>query len=205
MAQNIIPDSHANRLAFFKNLKKEINDNAATLGLDADEVAAANAILDPLIAAYQTLVDAEAAATQASADADQVFAAQNSDLRALFNNLKANPKCTDGMAAAMQIVTPATQHDPNATKPKIKADAQPGHVRITGSKDYAELVNIYSRVVGTSPWTLVGIKRKKFPFDDQTPLKTASVPEQREYMARGVINDEEVGEPSDIVQVTFGG
>jgi hypothetical protein len=202
---DIIPDSHANRLTFFTKAKTEIADNAATLGLDAAEIAAANAILDPLIAAYQKLVDAEDAATQASADADQVFSQQNTALRALFNNIKNNPKCTDGIIAAMQIATPATQHNADDTKPTIKAVAQPGHVRITGSKDYAELVNIYSRIVGTAAWTLVGIKRKKFPFDDQTPLKTPGVPEQREYMARGVINDEEVGLDSDIVSVLFGG
>jgi hypothetical protein len=87
----------------------------------------------------------------------------------------------------------------------IKAEAQPGVVRITGSKDYAELVNIYMRVVGTAAWTLVGIKRKKFPFEDQTPLKSAGMAEAREYAARGVIDDNEVGQMSDIVQVAFAG
>lgn len=205
MARGIIPDSHANRLDFFQNLKQAIADNAAALGLNAAALAAANAILDPLIAAYQTLVDAEQAATAAGADADQVFAQENADLRALFNNLKANPKFTDGMGEAMRIFTQTTQRNPDDIKPKIKATAQPGSVRITGSKDYAETVNISMRLAGTSAWTLVGIKRKKFPFDDQTPLKTPGVPEVREYEARGVIGDDEVGQHSDIVRVTFGG
>jgi hypothetical protein len=61
------------------------------------------------------------------------------------------------------------------------------------------------RVAGTAAWTLVGVKRKRFPFDDQTPLKAAGTAEVREYAARGVINDEEVGQMSDIVQATFGG
>jgi hypothetical protein len=61
------------------------------------------------------------------------------------------------------------------------------------------------RLVGTVSWVLVGIRRKKLPFDDQTPLKVAGVPEQREYQAVGVIGDNEVGQPSDIVQVAFGG
>jgi hypothetical protein len=61
------------------------------------------------------------------------------------------------------------------------------------------------RLVGAAQWILVGSHRKKFPFDDQTPLKQAGVPEVREYMGRGVINDQEVGQQSDIVQVTFAG
>lgn len=90
-------------------------------------------------------------------------------------------------------------------KPWLKATAQPGHVRITGSKDYADLINIYMRLNGTADWTLVGPRRMKLPFDDQTPLKVAGTPENREYMARGVINDQEVGHPSSIVTATYGG
>ncbi len=108
-------------------------------------------------------------------------------------------------ATSMNVFTKTTAHDPNAIKPKIKAEAFPGSVRITGSKAYAELVNIYTRIGGTTSWRLVGIQRKKFPFDDQTPLKTPGMAETREYAARGVINDEEVGEMSDIVQVAFAG
>ena len=173
---DILPDSHANRLDFFQNLKQTIADNAAALGLNATAVAAANAILDPLIAAYQKLVDAEQAVVSASADADQVFTQQNGDLRALFNNLKANPKFTDGMGTAMRIFTTSTARDPAQTKPRIKATAAPGHVTITGSKDYADLVNIYMRLAGTMAWTLVGIRRRKFPFDDQTRSKPPASP-----------------------------
>ncbi len=205
MSQDIIPDSHANRLAFLINLKQQIAADAAALNLDANALAAANAILDPLIAAYQALVMAEQTVVTANANAAQLFAQQNDPLRALINNLKANPKFTDGMGAAMQIFTKSGAPQPAQTKPKIKAESQPGHVRITGSKDYAELVNIYMRLVGTAAWTLVGIRRKKFPFDDQTPLKVPGVPEAREYEAIGVIGDNEVGQASDIVQVTFGG
>lgn len=162
---DIIPDSHSNRLDFFKNLKQQITDNAAALGLDAAEVAAANAILDPLIASYQALVDAEEAAVTTSADADQVFSAQNDPLRALFNQFKNTSKFTDGMGEAMRIFTKSTQRNPAETKPKIKASPQPGGiVRITGSKDYADLINIYMRRTGESQWMLIGIRRKKFPL-----------------------------------------
>ena len=53
--------------------------------------------------------------------------------------------------------------------------------------------------------TLIGIRRQKFPFDDQTPLPPPGEAETREYQARAVVGDEEVGLPSDIVAVTFAG
>lgn len=201
----IVPDAHANRLAFLKNLKALIISNATTLTLTPAQVTAMNAVLDPLIAAYQALVDAEQAVIVANANAAQVFSANSDALSALFAQLKANPNLTDGLRAEMQIQTTPSQHDPANIKPKIKAASQSGSVHITGSKDYAELINLYMRRVGEMAWTLIGIRRKKLPFDDQTPLKVANVPEQREYMARGVNGDDEVGQPSDIVQVTFAG
>ncbi len=205
MSNAIVPDSHSNRLAFFLNLKQGIADNATELGFDAATLASIYDLLDPLIDKYQALVDAELAVVAASANADQVYTFKKDGLLALFANLRANPKLTGGMGEAMKIFSQTSAHDPNGIQPKIKVVAQPGQVRVTGSKDYAELVNIYMRLVGTVAWTLVGIRRKKFPFDDQTPLKVAGAAEVREYAARGVINDEEVGLMSDIVEVTFAG
>ncbi len=205
MPNSVIPDSHANRLAFFKNLKQVITDNATALKLDAAALATIAALLDPIIAKYQTLVDAEVAASAASVDAEQTFNGSKEQVLALFASLRANPGLTAGLGDEMKIYSSTPEHDPATIKPKIKAVSEPGHVRITGSKDYAELVNIYLRLAGTAAWTLVGIKRKKFPFDDQTPLKVAGTPEQREYCARGVIDDEEIGLMSDIVTVVFGG
>ncbi len=205
MSQTIIPDSHTNRLDFLKNLKVQIAANAAAAGLDAATVTGYSAILDPLIAKYQTLVDAELALATANADAAQAFNQGQKQLQSMINELKNNTKVTDGMRTEMGIATISGTHTPNLIKPRIKASAQAGHVSITGSKDYAELVNIYLRVVGAAEWTLIGVRRKKFPFEDQTPLKTAGVPEQREYEARGVMGDNEVGQPSDIVSVLYGG
>jgi hypothetical protein len=205
MSQTVIPDSHTNRLGFLKALKTQIAANATAAGLDTATVTGYSAILDPLIAKYQALVDAEEALTTANADAAQAFRQGQKSLQGMVNELKNNTKVTAGMRSEMGIAIVSGTRDPNTTKPRIKAVAQAGHVTLTGSKDYAELINIYMRVVGTAEWTLIGVRRKRFPFEDQTPLKTAGTPEQREYQARGVMGDEEVGQPSDIVSVLYGG
>jgi len=203
--KDYIPDSHENILNWLKNLKARIIEFAATLKWNAAKLALVNGLLDPLIAAYQTLVDAEKAASQASATADQTFTTSQAALRELVNELKANPDCTDGMEVALQIALTRTQRDPATIQPVINAETIPGGVRITGTKDYAELYNLRMRLQGTMGWTQIATNRKKFPFEDQTPAKTLGVPEVREYQARGVINDEEIGQPSAIVTATFAG
>jgi hypothetical protein len=65
-------------------------------------------------------------------------------------------------------------------------------------------VNIYGRLAGQSAWTLLG-RDSESPYLDQRPLANPAVPEKREYMARGVVNDVEIGVDSDIVTVVFAG
>jgi hypothetical protein len=45
----------------------------------------------------------------------------------------------------------------------------------------------------------------KFHYYDESPLAVAGVPEVREYVAHGVVDDEEVGEASEIKEVVFAG
>jgi hypothetical protein len=206
MSNSIIPESHENRLAFFVAIKDWIDTQATgVLGWSAAQVTAADATLAPIIAKYQALVDADAAVLVAVADADQVFTASKAAVQSLFDQMKANPAFTAGMEEELKLVSTFTKPAPADMQPRIKATAQPGSVQIAGSKDYADLVNIYLRLLGETTWRLVGIRRRRFPFDDQTPLKVAGTPEQREYMARCVVGEDEVGHPSDIVSVTYGG
>jgi len=43
------------------------------------------------------------------------------------------------------------------------------------------------------------------PYGESRPLANAGVPEHREYMAIGVIRDEEVTQQSSIIEAIFGG
>src|SRR5437588_6586770 len=121
-----IPDSHSNRLSFFKNLKIQIKANAAALNWDSAKVDAVNALLDPIIAIYETLVAAEDVAAQASVNAAQLFTNNNKATNGLLDELRANPGLTDGMKKAMQLPD-SKKVDPNKIKPRIKAKPEPGH------------------------------------------------------------------------------
>jgi hypothetical protein len=43
------------------------------------------------------------------------------------------------------------------------------------------------------------------PKYDEAPLAVANTPEVREYMALGIIDDEEIGQPSEIKEVVYAG
>jgi len=54
-------------------------------------------------------------------------------------------------------------------------------------------------------WKFIAAKRVHFPFDDDSLLAQAGVPETCEYQAIGVQGDKEFGQPGDIVSVLYGG
>jgi hypothetical protein len=95
--------------------------------------------------------------------------------------------------------------DPTSSQPIITLSALPGKVRIDGRKPGFEAVNLYLRRKGEADWTLVSIRKRKFPLYDDTPLAQPNVPEVREYRAVGVVSDEETGQPSVAVEIVFAG
>ena len=204
MKSDYVPDSYENRYNWLVNLRVQVNDQEGNLNWDAAKLTAFNALVDPLIALYKAVVDAQVALDASSGNAREGWDAASAALRALIAEIKTNPGFTEGMGEAMRIFTSGAAPEPGDIKPAIEAVAHRGGVKISGTKNYAETVNIYMRRAGGA-WVLIAPRRKRLPFEDQTPLAAAGVPEEREYMARGVIGDEEVGQDSDIVGTVFGG
>lgn len=64
-------------------------------------------------------------------------------------------------------------------------------------------MNLYSRKNSDVESALIVIRLLKFPYFDERPLAVPGTPEVREYMAMGVLNDEEVGQPSEIREIVF--
>ena len=77
-------------------------------------------------------------------------------------------------------------------------------VRIKFKKLGVDGINLYHRKKGTTSWLFLA-RATKNPFDDQIVLATAGQPEHWEYRAFGVIDDAEIGQPSDIVEMVYGG
>ncbi len=74
----------------------------------------------------------------------------------------------------------------------------------TKSARGADAVNLYKRKAGETGWKFLA-RDTNSPYDDYAPLDKPGVPENWEYQALAVIGDDEAGQPSAIVKVTFGG
>ena len=181
MADAIVPDSFQNRHDWLKNLHDEIDTHALALGLDSGEVSTVKTILAPLVAKYADVLDKARDLDTSVGTAGDAFDDQIAELRRTFGEWRKKAGYNDGIGRALGITSTGGKPDPATIKPTLKAQAHRGFVRLSGRKNYAETVNLYMRRRGETTWRLVVAKRKTFPFDDQTPLATAGLPEERDY------------------------
>ncbi len=154
-------------------------------------------------------LDATEAAEVALAAAHEIeFVLEKSTdlaIRAKVKNWKTLPGYpASGSEAALRLKGAAGAFDHNTYKPVIKVSQEADVIKIAFTKKGVDSMAIYSRLRGTSAWNKLAVETTS-PYFDSSPLAAPGVAEAREYMARGVLSDEEIGLTSDIASITFGG
>lgn len=202
---DFMPKKRAELKAWWQNLKDNATTELAKINLAAPDVTAAVATATDQVAKMQATDDAEMAL--AAARAQEKAAAQTNDaaIRMAIRNWKTNPAyATSGIEGSLQLTGTASGFDPQTFKSVLKLSIVGGQIRVDFIKGECDSVAIYCRLRGTQGWTKLGTDSRS-PYYDTNPLASPNVPETREYMAMGIIDDVEIGLPSDIVSIVFGG
>lgn len=201
--KDYIPDGAQNLVTWTTNYLAEIDAIATRIGWPAAQVTALKARLTALKDAAQAVLDKQNELDVATGQLEMTKDTEVPEIRRDTNNLKSTRGFTDGDGRTLNVLTASGEFDPDTYKPPLSAVSMPGRVELTGKKVGVDALNLYSRIKGQSAFTLIAAKRVRFPFDDTTPPVTAGQPEEREYQAIGVMGDDEVGQPSDIVSAIF--
>lgn len=200
-----IPKQRAVRYLWWKGISDNIVVEAPKFGLSAPDALAAKAIADAMIAKMDATDTAQNTLDSARDLEAQTQATNEAAIRAAVRNWKTLPGyAASGSEAVLQLKGAGIEFDPNTYKTTLKATVAPGQVKIDFTKKGVDGVNIYSRLRGTMGWTKLAFDSNP-PYFDTAPLQTPNVPEVREYKARGVLADVEIGLDSDIVSATFAG
>lgn len=212
MATDYIPHSYAHLSDWLANLAEKLPLHSATLGLTAAELNTLLAEIAALSAPLETLLARQIELDSATGALQQSLRDHLPKVRATLRHLKTSPGYTAGIGEDLQVIGGGEEFDAGSYKPLLTAEAFAGYVRLKVRKSGAEAINLYVRVAGGAPksegpaeWRLLVARRTRFPFDDDSPLAASGTAETREYRAIGVVADKEVGHPSDIVSVTYGG
>lgn len=199
-----IPSKEADKTPWYGNLNAKIDTEGPILGLTPIEVTRVKAICTDNSAAIKANNDAQTAAQKAKAAKDTQLKNGNKELRPFIKKMKAHSAYTTAKGNDLLIIGEDPTIDYTTYQPTIKATVMPARVRIDFVKDGLDGISIYARLKGQSTWLKLAYDSYS-PYEDTRPLAVANTPEHREYMAIGVVHDEEVTQQSDIVEAVFGG
>ena len=200
-----IPPKRSDRYLWYKNLSTNVVPEALKFGGVAADATAMKAQADAMIAKMDA-TEAAAGALDAAREVEQSLEKTNDALiRAKVRNWKTLPGwAASGSEAVLQMKGSGVNFDPNTYKTVLKVTVEADVVKVAFTKKGVDAVAIYTRLRGTAIWRKLAMDTLS-PYFDNSPLAQTGVAEKREYMARGVLHDQEIGVDSDIVTITFGG
>ena len=199
-----IPPADDAKIIWLTNLKTKIAGYATALNITSGRVTQIIAWCNDLIAAINAAAQAKRDWLSASAAQGTQEHTSLAGIRGEVALWKPQPGMDAATEADLKIVGTTSAFDPNTFKTKITAQVIGDHVRLTFVKSQTDGVNFYWRKQGETVWKFLS-RDTNSPYNDHTALTTPGVPEVREYIAYGVLNDQQIGQPSDIASATFGG
>ena len=202
---DFIPRKRGDRYLWFKNLRDSIETEGPKFALAAGEITATKDLAAAAVTAMEETNAAEAALDGKRAAEKTTAGASEKALRMKFRNWKSTPGFVGSESeGVLQLVGPASDFDPLTFKSVVKLSIVGEHIRVDFTKDECDNVVVYCRLRGSATWTRLGTDGRT-PYYDTNPLANPAVPEVREYMVMGMIDNEEIGLPSDIVSIVFAG
>ena len=199
-----LPHNDGDKLNWYTNYNSKIGTDGPTVGLSAGDITAIQSKLGAYLSQFNSLVQLKNTLKAMTATTRALEKALLVDVRKQVARLKTHAGFTPGIAANLDVVGEPDAFDPDTFKPKLTVTVFPGTVRAEFIKGETDGVNLYCRLRGQTGWKFVA-RDTNSPYEDHTPLAQPGVPEAREYCARAVLGDQEIGQMSDIVSVTYAG
>ncbi len=201
---DFIPQPEGKLILWLTNFDTKIDGVAVELNIDPAMLAEIHATIKALIKAINDAI----AAKQTWKNLEAVKRAEKTNvlgyMRTKIARMKTESGYTEAIGKDLGIIGTSDAFDVSNYKPTLKASVFPKYINLDFVKKGIDAVNIYVRLKGETEWRFLA-RDTKSPYHDSENLKTAGVPEVREYMCIGVIADEEIGQESDVVSVVFDG
>ena len=206
MASDYMPRSEPQLSIWLVNFGTKIATHGQNLGLTAEEIKLAETLSAETSAKIVEVEQKKTEVQQIVALKDDLKSDTLTRIRNYVTRIKAHTSFSEAIGQDLGIFAPngtSAMAKSKSIKTALKAEVLPGRVRLSFIKKSFSGVNIFTRLVGTVNWQFLA-RDNNSPYDDERPLANGQ-PEKREYMAIGLHGDDEVGQPSDIISVVFGG
>jgi len=192
---------NADFINFSKNFKIEFQIHGLNLGYVQTEIDVIIAEIGTCETDFEDKNAKQIAAEAAVEKFNNTKKGLIATLRLNVPRIKSSPKYTEDIGKTLDIVGEEIVIDPDTMKPILKVKLLAGKPEIKWVKDYSEGVNIYSKRGDETEFTFLARDTVSPYVDNRQNLETGK-PEDREYYAFYIFEDEEEGLESDTVKIT---
>lgn len=203
--QDYYPTSENGRMKFLENYADELPGVATTLNLAQEDVNTVTGARDSQRAALTSKTQTNNAAMEARSNYKTLDRDNEKDVRAVTVRIKAAANYTEGIGKRLGIEGAEAAEPPSKPdRPTLELiEALYGETRLGFTKHGHSGVRIYSKRGDETEFTPIA-KDNHAPYVD-TRANLSPAPERREYCARFLDGDDEVGPMSDVLIVTVPG
>lgn len=197
--QDYLPATQADYLAWHNRFTAKLAELKAAYDVTDAQLAALATEKAALDAKFTEANRLKAEAKAGTTALNAALGASEKGLRLLVRRLKAHAAYTESDGAALGIIGPDDGSDSATAKPGLSVrELSEGRIELGFARLGYTGLRIYSRREGEAGLTFLAVDTDP-PYVDTRPLAVAGKPEVREYQARYLDGDDEVGLPSDIV------
>lgn len=204
MAKNYFPSNDSEFLTWFRNFLDKLKNNyAAELEVPGNVVSQLESDFNEAKSRLDELQAAKTKAQSATEAKNTAFGNIQNYMRDQVAIIKRHSKYTNTIGEDLGMIAPkpiSKDNIPPGTKPSFLPTVMLDRVRLDWTKSFFSGVAIYGRRGSEQNFTLLA-RDTKSPYDDARPLLTPEQPESREYRMHYLLDDDEVGEWSDVVKV----
>lgn len=200
-----IPSKREQRKEWLENIEEKADEQVVAGGGTVPVATNLKTAATTILTAYGETDTAETVRDGKKAVEADTEATQLAIIRSILTTLKVLPNWkSSGADAQLKSSATGTAFDPDTYQPEFTVTLKGGLITLEFKKKGVTGLAFYGRLRGTLGWTKLGTDTNS-PYIDGRPLAVPGVAEMREYMARGMMGDEEVGLESDIVSLNYAG
>jgi hypothetical protein len=181
--------------------KQNIGIHGAALGLTPTQITDEQAICDAIILAIDTADFAAAEAQKRNSEKNETLSLKMDLFRPLIKTHKSNTGYTEGIGKALGVIGEEIDFDPFTVKTKVDLKKTPQGVDIKFTLEHCESGNIYCKRGKDANFTFFKCVTHPHTIDTR-PNEDGAASEKREYYVILLLNDVEVGVPSDVASIS---
>ena len=200
MKEDYLPSRDGDLDEWEENFSNKIPTHAPTVALAPGDYTPIVTAITTHRTSFSTMIMKKAEKKAAVEDNKSQKQSAIQGIRGLVKRVKAHPNYTEAIGADLGIIGSDVVDDPTTLKPELKGALLGGTSVIEFVKKRTDGVQIFSKRGNENSFTFLAVDTNS-PYTDNRAKLNPNRPEERQYYAFYIMDDEAIGLQSDIITV----